>query len=157
MVAYLMAVLLPYVDQVCSTLNVGVNQAALAIFDHFNGHLTPRITQILEVNNTQSVLVPPGYINRLQPLDVTVNRSAKCFLRSEFQIWYANEIADYLNSNDVEEVQPVGLSTARMKCLGAQWLAKVVAYLSDSRQIIANGFIASGKTPSIDYYFGICT
>ena len=37
-----------------------------------------------------------------------------------------------------------------MKCLGAQWLVKVVEYLSDSPQIIVNDFIASGITPSID-------
>ena len=50
----------------------------------------------------------------------------------------------------MEELQPVDLSTARMKCLETQWLGKVVEYLSDSPQIIVNGFIASGITPSID-------
>ena len=37
-----------------------------------------------------------------------------------------------------------------MKCLGAQWVVKVVEYLSDSPQIIVNGFIATGITSSID-------
>ena len=37
-----------------------------------------------------------------------------------------------------------------MKYLGAQWLVKVVDYLSDYPQIIVNGFIPSGITPSID-------
>ena len=85
MVAYIEGVLLPYVDQIRSTLDVGAGQAALVIFDHFKGQLTPKITQILEKNNIQSVLVPPGCTDQLQPLDVSVNRSAKCFLRSEFQ------------------------------------------------------------------------
>ena len=50
----------------------------------------------------------------------------------------------------MEELKLVDLSTARMKCLGAQWLMKVVECLSDSPQIIVNGFIASGITPSFD-------
>ena len=79
-----------------------------------------------------------------------MNRFAKCFLRSEFQSWYADEISDQLNSCDVEELQPVELSTARMKCLRAYWLVKVMEYLSDSSQIIVNVFIASGTTPSIE-------
>ena len=50
----------------------------------------------------------------------------------------------------MEELQPVDLSTARIKCLGAQWLVKVVEYLSHSRKIIMNGFIARRITSSID-------
>ena len=55
------------------------------------------------------------------------------------------EITDNLDSCDVKELEPVALSTARRNSL-----AKVVDYLSDYPQIIVNGFIASGTTPSTD-------
>ncbi len=96
MIAYIKYVINPYVDGVRDRLGLGKDQAALAVFDHFKGQLTPKISQLLEENNVQSVLVPPSCIDRLQPLDVSVNRSAKAFLKSKFQSWYANEITEQL-------------------------------------------------------------
>ena len=148
MLDYVNEIIVPYVDAVRENLSLGPDQAALAIFDHFKGQLTPAITQILEDNNIQSVLVPAGCTDRLQPLDVSVNKSVKSFMRAEFQRWYSNEITTQLSTE--EELQPVDLSTARMKCLGAQWLVRLQEYLSQSPHIVVNGFIASGITPSID-------
>ena len=145
---YIKYVINPYVDGVRDRL--GKDQAALAIFDHFNGQLTPKISKLLEDNNIQSVLVPAGCTDRLQPLDVSVNRSAKSFLKSQFQSWYASEITEQLRSCTAEEIEPVDLSTARMKCLGAQWLVKLVDHLAESPDIIVNGFIASGISALID-------
>ena len=150
MVEYIKAVINPYVNGVRARLGVGDDKAALAIFDHFKGQLTPKITQLLEANNIQSVLIPPGCTDRLQPLDVSVNRSVKSLLSKEFQGWYANEIADQLQSCTVEELEPIDLSTAKMKCLGAQWLVNVVDNLASSPDIIVNGFVASGITRSIE-------
>ena len=79
------------IDGVRARLNVGDNQAALAIFDHFKGQMTTRIMDLLESNNIQCVMVPPGCTDRLQPLDVSVNRAAKAFLKAEFQKWYTVE------------------------------------------------------------------
>ena len=84
MVAYIECVVIPYMNGVHEMLGVGEDQAALVIFDHFKGKLTPKITELLEENIT-SVLVPPGCTNHLQPLDVSVKISAESFLRSEFQ------------------------------------------------------------------------
>ena len=76
--------MLSYIDNVREDLAVGKDQAALAIFDHFKGQLTPKVTQCLEKNNIQSVLVPRCCTDRLQPLDISVNKAAESFLTSEF-------------------------------------------------------------------------
>lgn len=57
------------------------NQAALAIFDHFKGQLTPKRTDCLENHNIQSVFVPACCTDRLQTLDISVNKSAKAFFK----------------------------------------------------------------------------
>ena len=54
-------------------------------FWSFLGPVDTKITQILEENNIQSMLVPPGCTERLQPLDALGNMSVKCFLRLEYQ------------------------------------------------------------------------
>ena len=151
MIDYVNDVIVPYVSGVRGRLGLGDDQAALAIFDHFKGQLTPIIMELLESHNIQSVLAPPGCTDRVQPLDVSVNRAAKAFLSAKFQNWYANEMTAQLHSGcTVDSLEPVDFSFARMKCLGAQWLVDLMDHLSATPDIIVHGFITSGITPSID-------
>ena len=53
---------------------MGAEQAALAIFDGFKGQLTEQVTEPLEEHNIHSVLVSSCYTDRLQPLDISVNK-----------------------------------------------------------------------------------
>ena len=80
--------MLSYIDNVRENLAVGKHQAALAIFDHFKG---------------QSVLVPPCCTDRLQPLDISVNKAAESFLTSEFQNWYADQVTQQYNATAHDE------------------------------------------------------
>lgn len=70
MVAYIEEIIIPYVESVRND----ETQAALAIFDHFKGQLTEKVSKLLEDHNIQSVLVPPACTDRLQPLDISVNQ-----------------------------------------------------------------------------------
>ena len=94
---------------------MGQEQAALAIFDHFKGQLTDNVVALLEKHNIQSVIVPPNCTDRLQPLDLTVNRVAKSFLQCQFREWYATEVAKLLDENAAGSqvtCAPVDLSTS---------------------------------------------
>ena len=79
------------------------------------------VVQLLEEYNIQSVLVPASCTDCLQPLDISVNKSAKSFLKSEFQRWYSEEIAQQLSNSggDIDSIDSVDLTTARMKCISA--------------------------------------
>ena len=85
MIAYIKDFINPNVDGFRDRLGSGKDQAALAIFDHFKGQLTPKISQLLEDNNIQSVLVPPSCTDRLQQLDVSVIGLQKHFLSRNFK------------------------------------------------------------------------
>lgn len=91
MIEYIQDIIIPYVEGVRKTLGKK-DQAALAIFDNFRGQLTENIVKELEDNNIQSVLVPANCTDRLQPMDLSVNKSAKAFMRSQFTMWYAEEM-----------------------------------------------------------------
>ena len=94
-------------------------------------------------------MIPACCTDRLQPLDLSVNKSAKSFLRSEFQQWYSSdEIAKQLE--DTDEIEPVDLSTSRMKCVGAQWMVRLFEYISQNPSLIVNGFLAANIAQSID-------
>lgn len=68
------------------------DQVALAIFDNFRGQLTENVVEELEHHNIQSMFVPANCTDRLQPMDLSVNKSAKAFMRSQLTMWYAEEM-----------------------------------------------------------------
>ena len=113
----------------------------MAIFDNFKGQLTERVTQTLEENNIQSVLIPATHTGELQPMDISVNKVVKSFIRNRFSEWYTEQVTEQFYSDDDN---PVDLSAARMKCLGAQWMLQLYEDLADNPHIIVNGYRHAG-------------
>lgn len=148
MLEYIEDVIVPYVKRVREDLDTDEDQAALALFDHFKGQLTANVTSALEKHNIQSALIPATCTDRLQPLDISVNKSAKVFLRAEFQNWYAAQISSQQAVDGTFNV--VDMSGPRMKCVGAQWLVRLYENFLESPEIIINGFLSSGIPQSID-------
>lgn len=106
------------------------------------------------LDGTQAVLavvLPANCTDQLQPLDVSVNKAAKVFLRSQFETWYTNELSQQISdSTSKGEVEIVDLSTPRIKCIGGQWLVKLFDHLSNNPHIVINGFQAAHISQSID-------
>jgi len=75
-----------------SELKLGDDQPALVIYDEFKGQLTDAVHSLLDSNRIYVVRVPPNCTGRLQPMDLTVNKSAKDFLRKQFQVWYSQQV-----------------------------------------------------------------
>ena len=149
MIRYIENVIVPFVESVREELGEE-EKPALAIFDHFKGQLTESITALLDQYNIHSVIVPPNCTDKLQPLDLTVNKAAKSFLQSEFRDWYATEVAKQLTNGNTGTVSPVDLSTSRMKCIGVSWLIHLYEYLESNPLLLVNGFHAAGIPQSID-------
>ena len=113
--------------------------SAIVIFDRFKGQCTPRI---LASNNIYIAIVPGNCTDRLQPLDVSVNKSVKEYLRGKFQAWYSEQIRSLLNSGASDVA--VDLKMSIMKPLGAMWLMEMYDHLLTKPEIIINGFKGSG-------------
>ena len=69
-----------------------LNQTALVIFDEFKGQVTDDVFNMLDSNNIQVVKVSPNCIDHLQPMDMSINKPVKDFLRDKFQKWYSKEV-----------------------------------------------------------------
>lgn len=145
MVRYIKNVIRPYVDNVKDELDLPLAQKALVIFDCFRGQITEKFLSTLESNHLVYVTVPPNCTDKLQPMDLSVNKCAKDYLKKEFQTWYANEVARKVGK-DFENIGKitVDLSLTNMKPLGAKWIVKLHDYLSVHPDIIRNGFVAAG-------------
>ena len=141
MLEYIKEIIVPFVDHKRESLELSKDHPALALFDHFKGQLTEAVTKELEDNFIHSVLIPATYTGQLQPLDISVNKVMKSFLWSKLSEWYTDELTElFINEDDT----PVDLSTARMKCIGGQWIVRAFEHLENNPHIIVHGFRHAG-------------
>ena len=142
MKAYIEEILIPYVSEKRKELKLPSEYPALPIFDKFTGQGTQGLLQLLQDNDIRVVMVPANCTDRLQPLDVSVNKPAKTFLREQFHKWYAEKICQHIREETA--VTPVDLRLSIVKPLGAQWMIQLYDYMKSKPEIIHNGFKAVG-------------
>ena len=96
---YLDSIMIPYISDQRNRLLLTSSHRALVIFDGFKGQNTPEFLEQLERNNISCVEIPHNCTDKLQPLDISVNKSMKTELRKYFQLFYANEVQKQLINN----------------------------------------------------------
>ena len=146
MVDYIGKILLPYIKRKREELALSTNHQALVIFDRFRGQCTDAIFAMLQANHVHFVIVPSYCTDRLQPLDVSVNRAAKEFLRNQFQEWYSDELCQQLLKGSETISQPVDLRMSVVKPLSGKWMMKLYDYVKSKPEIVRNGFRHAGIT-----------
>ena len=142
MVAYVEKILVPYVANKRKALKLAQDHPALVIFDHFSAQMTDAFFKLLEENHLRRVMIPANCTDRLQPLDISVNKTAKEFLRRQFHDWYAKQICEHLEEDT--PVVPVDLKLTTVKPVGAKWMMNLYDYLKAKPEIIVNGFRGAG-------------
>ena len=135
---YINKIVLPYVKQKRRDLKLSIDYPALVIFDNFKGQCTKELLTTLDSNNINVILIPANYTDRLQPLDISVNKSVKEFLHAKFQEWYSKKICSQLKGE--KEKSPIDLCLSVLKPEGAKWMICTHDYLSSKPDIITNGF-----------------
>ena len=74
-------------------------------------------------------------MDRLQPLDLSVNKPAIDFVRAKFRDWYGCQICKQLDDRLNEEVN---MRMSTMKPITARWMINLHAYLSSWPNIMVN-------------------
>ena len=84
--------------------------------------MTVPVTEKLAENFIKYVKVPANMTSLFQPLDLTVNGSAKAFMKKKYTEWYSLEVTKQLdNGKSAEEIE-VKLLLSKLKPLYASWL-----------------------------------
>ena len=148
MLQYVQQIIVPFVEQMRDFL--GEEKSAVVIMDNFKGQVTPEMLKLLESHHIHMCQLPPNTTDRLQPMDVAVNKPAKAFLKQKFQIWYAEQISAQLEDEADVNIEPIDLTMAVMKEASASWLVEMWDYISDNPQFIVNGFLHSGISKALD-------
>ena len=103
----------------------------------------------LEENNIIVVRVLANCTDRLQPMDLAVNKSAKDFMRGKFREWYSSKVEQQMEEGELtkaEKIVPVDLKMSIMKPVGAGCLFGLFNYLKGNPSLLKNGFKAAGNT-----------
>ena len=110
--------------------------------DNFKGQVTSLVVSLLEGNNILVYYIPPNTTDKLQPMDLTVNKSAKDFLKQKFQGWYSDQILKQLDSSTTanQELQPTDLSLLVLWELGAEKMVEMGEYIANNPDFIVKGF-----------------
>lgn len=74
---------MPFVEQMREFL--GEEKAAVVIMNNFKGQVTERKTELMESHEIHTCMIPPNTTDRLQPMDVAVNKPAKAFSSRSFK------------------------------------------------------------------------
>ena len=73
------------------------DQPALLIIDVFSGQMIDPVIEKIRENSIKLVKVPPNMTQLFQPLDLTVNGTAKAYMKRRFTEWYSRCIAVQLD------------------------------------------------------------
>lgn len=84
-------------------------QKALLLMDNFAAHSSGDVMEPLEENGVLVEFLPSNTTDRLQPLDLSINKPAKDFLRERFRCWYADEASKGLSNASEGEVASVDM------------------------------------------------
>ena len=128
---YLNKILFPYIARMRAKNQLDVTHPALVIYDTFCGQCTETILGMLEENNVYIVIVPGNCIDHLQPLDLSVNKAAKEFLRKQFTEWYSDQICQQLWKG-IKPAKAIDLRLSIVKPLGAQWVICLYDYFNQN-------------------------
>ena len=111
-----------------------------SLFDAFRGHRGSVIEDLLKENNLIPVPIPSNCTDRLQPVDVSVNKPLKDHLRKNFTAWYSSQVQQQLEKGTRVEDIKVDLRLSMMKEIEAKWIVSAFDCLEGKSSIIQNGF-----------------
>ena len=89
-------IIIPYVQSQCKELGKP-KQAVLVIMDVFRGQITDDVISLLRENNIHYVLVPNNMTQLFQPLDLTISKHCKAYLKRLFLEWYVQQIENQVS------------------------------------------------------------
>ena len=125
-------------------------QMSLIIMDTFKGQDNDEVAKLCRKNNCALIIVPHNLTNKFQPLDITVNKPAKSFIKDKYNMWYTEQVAKQLNEGKAPADVEVSLNLSEIKPLHAKWIYEMYEYLRGRSDLVLNGFESAGITEAVE-------
>ena len=127
-------IIIPYVEKEREALNLDKNQPALLIIDVFSGQVTKLVIDKMTENNIKLVKVPSNMTRLFQPLDLTVNGSAKAYMKKRFTESYSRCIIQELDSGKGVDNLDIQLKISILKPPHANWINNLYQLFHSARR-----------------------
>ena len=93
-----------------------------------------------EENNIIIIHVPNNHTNLFRPFDISFNKSAKCYLSTKYQDWYAEKVLEQLNRGINAHNIKTAIILSTIKPLHVKWIVDVFTFMKESKDLIIFGF-----------------
>ena len=119
---YLEKINFSYLEKKLKDLKLQKNAKALLIFDVFKGQTTSAVIGLLQ-NDIDVIHVPNNHTNLFQPLDISVNKRAKCSVSTKYHDGYAENVLEQLNRGvNAHDVKVVDFCLSTIKPHHVKWI-----------------------------------
>ena len=133
-----------YLSQNREALKLAKTHPAVAILDCFKAQTTPAILTHLERHNIIPIHIRANCTDKLQPLDVSINKPLKDEMKRRFQTWYAAEVEKQLNDDIPIEQVKVEMPASIIKNKSARWMVSAWQALQRQPDVAINGYRKAG-------------
>ena len=145
---YIEMIFVLFVARKREALDLDDSHPALVLFDCFRGQTTPDIMSLLEKHNIISLQIPANCTDKLQPMDISVNKPLKDELKANFQSWYASEVKKQLELVSVDQVK-VDVTATAIKRRSTNWIISAWQAIEQRPEIAINRFQRAGIVAAI--------
>ena len=102
---------------------------------------TATVKRMLQSKNTVLVNIPPGFTSKVQPLDVSINKLFKDYLRTQFEKHHDENIELYISNK---------LTASKRRVLVTKSVAEVWEKIKTNKEMIIRAFTKCGITTNED-------
>jgi len=74
----------PYIEKTKKEMKLPTDQQAICILDNFTAQCTTDVIDLFKSRGIDTMYVPANCTGELQPMDISVNKPVKTFLKDEF-------------------------------------------------------------------------
>ena len=142
-------IIFPYLSAEKKGLGYPEEQQSLIIMDTFKRQVNEEMKLLDLKNNCELVIVPHNLTNKFQPLDISINQSAKKFISNKFNAWYVDRVSKQLSNGVIPGDVKVSLKLSDLKPLHARWIVEIYNHLKHQNDSIIKGFDAAGHSEVI--------
>ena len=126
-------IIFPYLSTKKKELGYPEDQRSLIIMDTFKGQDNEEMKRLCAKNNCELVIVPHNLMNKFQPLDISINQSAKKFISNKFNVWYADTVSKQLSNGVAPGDVKISLKLSDLKPLHARWIVETCNHLKHQK------------------------
>ena len=125
-------------------------QYALIIMETFKGQDNDRLRELCSKNCCEVVIVPHNITNKFQPLDISLNKAAKAFIKNMYNERFSNEVATQLNRGVNPAEVKITSKLSDLKPLHASWIVDLYEHSTKKTELIIKGFDSTGITEAFN-------